>query len=164
MKRDDDFVGRDRDIGRHGEKVPKDVTGLSIRVAANTAGEPAIQSAGDDEEGQIKVDLEGDGGRKGVHMEEADGIADSVFDEHTPCVSSEELDMGSRIVGEKDGGLLMAQVKNIDLAHGSSLDPDLLFEDPWGLEGSSGDIQLQSTPSRGRERIDFLEDTGGATS
>ena len=60
MKGDDDLVGRDGDVGRHGEQVAKDVASLCIRVATNAASEPTIQATGKDEQSQIEVDLESD--------------------------------------------------------------------------------------------------------
>ena len=97
-------------------------------------------------------------------MKEADGVADGVFDEHASCVAREEFDVGCWIVGEKDGGLIMAEVESIDLAEWPAMDTNLLFEDLWGFEGSCGDVQAQATPSRWGEGVDFPEDIGCAAS
>ena len=59
-------------------------------------------------------------------MEEADGIGEGVLDEHALGVAGDELLAGvAAVVGEQDGGLVVAEVVDEDLAEGASGERDL---------------------------------------
>jgi predicted amidohydrolase YtcJ len=61
-----DFAFGDDEFGRHIDQVAKDLTRLSITVAAHALGDQAIEAAGKHEQGHVVVDLHGDRRRQCV--------------------------------------------------------------------------------------------------
>lgn len=157
MEGDDDLLWGNGHIGRHGDQITEDLSCLGVSIATDTLCKESIESTGHDEESHVEIDLEGHGGRECVHVEEADGIADGVFDEHSLGVAGNELDLGEGVVCEENGRLVMAQVEGIELTERVSADLDLLLIDPGCLEGPGGDIELNLSPGGGRERLDLSE-------
>ena len=65
----------------------------------------------------IKVNLDQDGRGKGIEVEELDSLGDGIF--HPPpsgVVSHEQFQGGSEVIGDEEGGLLMAVALNNHLA------------------------------------------------
>src|SRR5260370_3912392 len=125
-----DFPFRDGDVGRHIDEVAEDLASLSIAVSAHAVGHQAVEAGGDDEEGHVEVDLEADRGGERVDMEEAHGIGQSVLDEHASGVAGDDLaGGGASIGGEQDGGLVVSEVRDEELAEGALAWTSLLLVD-----------------------------------
>jgi hypothetical protein len=97
-------------------------------------------------------------------VEEADGIADRILDKHASGVACDELVVGSSVIGEKDSGLVVAEIENVDLSEGPSVETDLFLEDTWVLESTGGDIEFDTTPGGSRKGLNLFDDFGGTSS
>ena len=95
MEPNGDFVIVDGHGGRHVDRVAEDLPYLGVSVAPHPSCHEAIEAAGDDEEGHVKVDLEPDGGAEGVHVKEPYGVRERVLDEHALGVAGDDLLGGS---------------------------------------------------------------------
>ena len=91
VKADLDFAIRYGDVGRNVDQIAKDLTGLSIGIAAHCFGENTIDPTGENQKDHVEIDLESDGGRERIHVKEAHGIGERVFDEHALSVSGNQL-------------------------------------------------------------------------
>ena len=49
------------DIGWHVDQIAEDLAGLGIRVAPHPFGEDPIETAGDDQQNHVEINLESDG-------------------------------------------------------------------------------------------------------
>ena len=81
----------DGDVGRDVHQIAEDLASLSIRITAHGLGEKAIESAGEDQEDHVEIDLESHRGRQRIDVEEAHGIGERVFDEHALSVSGDQF-------------------------------------------------------------------------
>ena len=88
VKADLDFAIRYGDVGRNVDQIAKDLTGLGIEIAAHCLGENSIDPTGENQKDHVEIDLQSDGGRERIHVKEAHGIGERVFDEHALSVAS----------------------------------------------------------------------------
>ena len=88
-----------------------------IHFVSEPFGEDVVEGAGHECDLEVELDLEGHGGGQCIHVEEVDGISDGVLDDHAARVS---VDEGAcrrvHLVGDEEGGLLVAEVGDGDLA------------------------------------------------
>jgi hypothetical protein len=64
-------------------------------------------------------------------VEEAHGIGERILDEHALGVTGDEvLGGGGCVVGEQDGGFVVAEIGDEELAVGALARTNLLFVDP----------------------------------
>ena len=81
-------------------------------------------------------------------MEEAHGIGECVLDEHALGIAQDQLTRGGfSVVGEQDGGLVVAEVLDEELAVEAFSQADLLFVDSRGAVLTIGDIEIDGAPS-----------------
>jgi hypothetical protein len=100
----------DGGIGWGVDQIAEDLAGLRIGIPAHPLGHESIQTTGDDEQVHVEVDFEPDCRGEGIHVEEADGVGEGVFDEHPLSVASDELGGGSApVVSEEKGWLVVAR-------------------------------------------------------
>ena len=148
VEADGDVTVGDDDVGRHVDEVAEDLTGLGVVVAAHASSHEAIEAAGEHEQGHVEVDLEADGGGQCVDVEEADGIGESVLDEHAPGVADDELARGGvGVVGEQDGGLVVAEVADEELSEAALAGACLLLVDAGRLELALRQVEVDGAPS-----------------
>ena len=83
-------------------------------------------------------------------MEEANGVGDGVLYKHTLSIACDELDERLGIVGQKDSGLVVPQILDIDLPEKLAMDLDLSFVDPGCLEFACRNVQGDPAPGGGR--------------
>ena len=111
MEADLDFAFSDCDVGRDVDQITEDLASLSIGIAAHGFGEDAIEPTGDDEKDHVEIDLESDSGRQRIHVKEAHGIGQRVFNEHALCVSGDQFfGRYAVLVGEQNRGFVVAQI------------------------------------------------------
>ncbi len=91
VKADLDFAIRYGDVGGNVDQIAKDLAGLRIGIAAHGLGENSIDSTGEHQKDHVEIDLQTDGGRERIHVKEAHGIGECVFDEHALRVSGNQL-------------------------------------------------------------------------
>ena len=91
MEADLDFMFGDRDVGRDVHQIAEDLASLRIGITAHGFSENAIESAGDDKQDHVEIDLESDGRRQRIDVEEAHGIGERVFNEHALRISGDQL-------------------------------------------------------------------------
>jgi len=80
-------------------------------------GQHGVEGVGDHGHDNVEVHLDQDGGRKGIEVEKLDGLGDDVF--HTPpsgVVANQQLRWSVEVIGDQEGGLLMAVAPNDHLA------------------------------------------------
>ena len=59
-------------------------------------------------------------GGEGIEVEELDGLGDAVFDEHALSIAGDQIwTTALALVGEQDGGILVPQFGEGDLAEGA---------------------------------------------
>src|ERR1039458_7137996 len=66
VKADLDFAIRYGNVGRNVDQIAKDLTGLSIGIAAHCFGENTIDPTGENQKDHVEIDLESDGGRERI--------------------------------------------------------------------------------------------------
>ena len=145
------------DVGWGVNDISEDVPCLCITVSSHSTGQASIESAGDDEESHVKVHLHTDGRGEGIHVEEANRIGEGVFDQHALSVSGNQVFGALGVVGEENGGLVVAKVLNVNLPEGTALNHDWLFIYPRGAILASGHIKGEGTPCRRWESTDFCK-------
>ena len=59
-------------------------------TVTNPLAKITIQTAGHQGQLEVAIDLQGDGGRQGVHVEEIHAIFDIVFDQHPLHLAADE--------------------------------------------------------------------------
>src|SRR5580693_5945792 len=91
MEADLDFAFSDCDVGRDVDQIAEYLASLSIGIAAHGFGEDAIEPTGDYEENHVEIDLESDSGRQRIHVKEAHGIGQCVFNEHALSISGDQF-------------------------------------------------------------------------
>ena len=101
-------------------KSRKNVAGMSAQISVlDLEGKESVETAGHQGEQEIAIDLHGNGGGESIHVEEIDAVGDAVFDDHALGVALNQLGSGAaQLVGQQEGGLLMAEIGNDDLAEG----------------------------------------------
>jgi hypothetical protein len=93
-------------------------------------------------------------------VEEAHGIGERVLDEHALGVAGDEFFGGGFcVVGEQDGGLVVTEIGDKELAVSALARTSLLFEDPRGAVFAVGQVERDGAPSRWRQVADFGEQT-----
>jgi hypothetical protein len=157
-----DFVLGDGDIGRHVDQVAEDLARLCIVIAAHAASHQAIETAAQDQQRHVKIDFEADRGGQGVAVKKAHGIGEGIFDEHAFGIAGDQLaGSGAGVVGQQDGGLLMAQILDEDLAEDALAGLDLLLKDARRAVFALGQVEGDLAPCRGGKLGDLGEQAGG---
>src|SRR5713101_1794369 len=91
-------------------------------------------------------------------MEEAYRVGQRVLDEHALGIAGDDgLGGGLGVVGEQDGGLVVAEIGDEELAEGALVRTSLLFVDARGAMLSAGDIEGDGAPGRWRQVVDLGE-------
>ena len=68
-------------------------------------------------------------------MEEAHGLGQGVFDQHTLGVAGQQLGVGGvTVIGQQNGQLVVAEVEDEELTQGGPGQADRLLEHARGLE------------------------------
>ena len=161
---DDLVVGGD-DGGGGFDEVVEEGAGLGGGVGmAEALGEFSVEGAGDEGELQVQVNAQGDGAGEGVHVEEVDGVFDGVFDEHAPGVAVDEVGGAFvHLVGDQEGGLVMAQVADGQLSHrmGVVAQRDDLVNDAGGAVFAPDIVELDLFPVVGGPVLEPGDEGGG---
>jgi hypothetical protein len=134
---------------------------LSIIVAAHAAPHQAIEAAGQDEQRHVEIDFEAHRGGQGIAVKEAHGIGKRIFDEHAFGVAGDQLAGGGvGVVGQEDGGLLMAKILDEELAVDAVAGLGLLFKDARRAVFALGQVEGDLAPRRGGKLGDLGEQGG----
>ena len=89
-------------------------------------------------------------------MEEPHRIAERVFDEHTFGISGDDcLGGGFGIVGEQDCGLVMAEIRDEELAQVALVRTSRLLVVARGAVLAAGDLEFDGAPGRRPKAVDF---------
>ena len=153
---------------RHGaheavEQLPR--LGLFVSVA-DAPRQQAVQRRGQQRELQVDVNLERHRGRERVEMEEVDGFLDAVLDHHAAGVAVDKARgrLGVGMVGQQQGGLVVAEVGDGDLAQGhrAGAQADLGCKDAGVAIAAPDVVQLDALPVLGGGVAQGLEHLGGA--
>ena len=91
METDSYFFVINLDVSWHVDDVAKDLASLSVGVAPHTPGQQAIQSAGDNQQCHVKVNLQTDFGRQGLHVKETHCIRERILDQQPLGIASHKL-------------------------------------------------------------------------
>lgn len=125
----------DGDRGRGIDEVAENMAGMSAEISVlNLEGKESVETAGHQSEQEITIDLHGDGGGESIHVEEIDAVGNAIFDDHALGVALNQLGSGTaQLVGQQEGGLLMAEVGDDDLAERSGVagQSNTLIENAW---------------------------------
>ena len=158
---DDDAVLFNDDGRRDIQEVSEDLLCLrSVVFATDTLGHEPIEGTGHESDLEIEVDLEANHGREGVEMEELNGFGDSVLDKHSLRVTRNQVRAADlEIVGEQNGGLLVAKINDRDLAQRAAvfLQFNALIENLGSPETAGQGAQRDPAPSGGRPAPDLAE-------
>src|SRR5260370_20427672 len=80
------------------------------------------------------------------------GIGERVLDEHALGVAGDEFFGGGFcVIGEQDGGLVVTEIGDEELAVSALSRTSLLFEDPRGAGFAVRQIERDGAPSRWRQ-------------
>src|SRR5258707_13426541 len=91
-------------------------------------------------------------------MEEAHGSGQGVFDEHASGVAGDDLARGgASIVGEQDGGLVVSEVSDEELAEDALARTSLLLVDARRAVFAVGRVEGDGAPGRRRQVLDLGE-------
>ncbi len=89
-------------------------------------------------------------------MEEAHRVGEGIFDQHALGVAGDDrCGLRLHVVGEQDGGFVMAEIGDEELAERALLGARLLLIDPRGAVFAVGHVERNGAPSRGRQLIDL---------
>ena len=153
-----DLAVGDGDVGGHVDEVAEDLARLSVIVAAHAAGHQAIEAAGDDQQRHVEVDLEADRRGERVDVEEAHRVGERVLDQHALGIAGDDrLGGGLGVIGEQDGGLVVAEIGDEELAEVALVRTSLLFVDARGAVLAAGDVEVDGAPGRWRQAGDLGE-------
>src|SRR5437899_9482598 len=98
-----------------------------------------------------KSTLKPDRRREGVDVEEAHRIGERVLDQHALGVAGDDiLGGGSGVVGEQDGGLVVAEILDEELAEGALLRTSFLFVEARGAMLAACRVEGDGAPGRWR--------------
>ena len=165
-ERNDDLVVADVDGGAGFDELAEQAGGLGGAEAfADAGGENAVQGAGHDGELDVEIDAQGHGGGQRIHVEEVDGIGDGVLDQHAAGIAVDQLARGgAELVGEQQGGLVVAEVADGDLADGDGivLDADGLVEDAGGAVTAADVGEVDGAPAVAGQGEQLLDHLGAA--
>ncbi len=79
-----------------------------------------------------------------------------IFDEHASGVAGDDrCGLRLHVVGEQDGGLVMAEIGDEELTEGALLGAHLLLIDPRGAVLAVGHVERDGAPSRRRQLVDL---------
>src|SRR5665811_1787837 len=121
-------------------------------VTGQFAGQEAVAVAGEHGEGGVQVDVQRQPGGQGVEVETGDVGVEFVLDDHPFGVAGEQV-FGWRgeVVGDQQGGLVVADVADGDLAQGvvDAFEVDDLFV-YLGVAVTPGAFDVVSPPRAGR--------------
>ncbi len=132
---------------------------------ADPQPEQAVQRAGHQGELDVEVDPQRHGGREGVHVEEVDRIGDGVLDHHAAGIAVDQGgDRAVHLVGQQQGGLLVAEVGDGDLADrlGVAAEPDRAVEDARGTVDAADIGKRHLAPLGGRGGQQLVDQLGAA--
>ena len=91
-------------------------------------------------------------------MEEAHRVRERVLDEHTFGIAGDDYPGGGLgVVGEQDGGFVVAEIRDEELAQVALVRAGFLFVVPRGAMLAAGDLEFDGAPSRWRQAVDFGE-------
>ena len=94
-----------------------DLGGIAAFKPSKVLGQHAVEGISDHGHDDVEVHLNQDGRREGIEVEKLDGLRDDVF--HAPpsgVVANEQLRWRVEVIGDQEGGLLMAVASNDHLA------------------------------------------------
>src|SRR5262249_33791092 len=121
-----------------------------------TSAQCDASGVGEHAEHDIEVDVERDGSSEGVQAEAADSFGQTLFDVHTFGVALDEgLGGAVEVVGDQDGGVVVAQSGDGQLAHGARVGRQAhggVVDDAYRAAGSAGPLQADTGPRLGRQR------------
>src|SRR5258706_7500285 len=94
-------------------------------------------------------------------MEEAHRVGERILDEHALGVAGNEI-LGGRacVIGEQDGGLIVTEVGDEELAVGALKRPRLVFMEAWIAVFAMGHVEFDGAPSRCWQVGDLGEQLG----
>jgi len=98
-------------------KESVDLGGIAAFKPPELLGQHGVEGISDHGHDDVEVHLDQDGGRKGIEVEKFDGLRDDVF--HPPpsgVVANQQLRWRVEVIGDQEGGLLMAVAPNDHLA------------------------------------------------
>ena len=103
------------------DEVTKDLTGFGRLVPiGDLCSEKTIEARGHERQLQVAVNLERDGGREGIQMEEVDPISNAILDDHPLGITINQRSRRSfELIGQQEGRLFVAEISNCDLPNGS---------------------------------------------
>ena len=105
--------------GRAHETLEQLAGANALVALAQTAAQQAVQRRGHDGELQVGIHLQRDRRGERVHVEEVDRLGDGVLDARAASVAVDQVGgLGIELVGEQQGGLVVAGVGDGDLADG----------------------------------------------
>src|SRR6516225_6853701 len=91
-------------------------------------------------------------------MEEAHGVGERILDEHALGIAGDEIFNGRVcVVGEQDGGLVVAEIGDEELAVGAPKRTRLLFVETWRAVFAMGYVEFDGAPGRRRQVGSFGE-------
>src|ERR1700730_1200435 len=91
-------------------------------------------------------------------MEEVHGIGERVLDEHASGIASDGVaGAGACVGGEQDGGLIVAEILDEELAEGALSRTSLLLVDSRGAVFAVGHVEGNGAPRRGRQAVNLGE-------
>src|SRR2546427_2530968 len=147
--------------GRAVQEVSEDLLRLGPLVFTPYAvGHEPIKGAGHEGDLEIEVDLEAYHGRERVEVEELNSFGDSVLNEHSLGVTSDQVwAAGLEVVGKQDCGLFVPEISDGDLAQFAAvlLEPYTLVEDLGSPESAGQRAQRDPAPGRDRTTPDLAE-------
>src|SRR5215468_9756612 len=91
-------------------------------VAGQATTQPGADGAGEDGQHDVEVNVEGHGAGQGVEVEAADGFGEALLDVHPAGIALDErFDRLVVVVGDQDGGLVVAQSTDDQLPDGAGV-------------------------------------------
>ena len=89
-------------------------------------------------------------------MEETYGIRKCVLDEHTFGIAGDDYPGGGLgVVGEQDGGFVVAEIRDEELAQVALVRTSRLLVVARGAVLAAGDLEFDGAPGRRRKAVDF---------
>ena len=89
-------------------------------------------------------------------MEETHRIRECVFDEHTLGIAGDDYPGGGLgVVGEQDGGFVVAEIRDEELAQVALVWTSLLLVVARGAVLAAADLEFDGAPGRRPKAVDF---------